>query len=75
MGNIREINEGALVRIHFSPYSPTVTRWVKKYDGTIHRVSKVVAYKIGAYYQLEGVVGKNNVPFSFTRSELELVRK
>lgn len=74
MAKHREINEGTRVMVRFNPLSPTMTQSVRKCDRSVRRVSKVVTLGVSSYYQLEGVVGKNNVPFSFTKDDLEVVR-
>jgi hypothetical protein len=63
-----------MVVVRYNPLTSATNVAALKYADTIHRVSKVVETPLGAYYELEGVTGKNNVPYAFARSDLELVK-
>lgn len=73
MGRIG-ISKGTLVVVRYNPLTSATNVAALEYADTIHRVSRVVETKLGPYYELEGVTGKNNVPFSFTKDDLEVVR-
>lgn len=68
------IAKGTKVVVRYNPITSATNVAARKYDGTIHRVSKVVALPLGKYYELEGVTGPNGVPYGFCRDELEVVR-
>lgn len=68
------IAKGTMVVVRYNPLTSALNVAALEYNNTIHRVSKVVETKLGLYYELEGVTGKNNVPYAFTRGDLELVK-
>lgn len=68
------IAKGTMVVVRYNPLTSAPNVAALEYNNTIHRVSKVVETKLGLYYELEGVTGKNNIPYAFTRSDLELVK-
>ena len=68
------IAKGTKVVVRYNPLTSATNVAALKYADTIHRVSRVVETPLGAYYELEGVTGKNDVPYAFTRSDLELVK-
>lgn len=68
------IAKGTMVVVRYNPLMSATNVAALKYADTIHRVSRVVETPLGLYYELEGVTGKNNVPFAFTRGDLELVK-
>ena len=74
MGRIG-ISKGTMVVVRYNPLTSATNVAALKYADTIHRVSKVVETKLGPYYELEGVTGKNNVPYAFTRGDLELMKE
>lgn len=74
MGRGISIAKGTMVVVRYNPLTSAPNAAALEYNNTIHRVSKVVKTKLGLYYELEGVTGKNNVPYAFTRSDLELVK-
>jgi hypothetical protein len=63
-----------MVAVRYNPLTSATNVAALKYADTIHRVSRVVETKLGPYYELEGVTGKNDVPYAFTRGDLEVVR-
>lgn len=66
------IYEGAFVTIRIPPYNQ-MPDGMKRYDNTIHRVSRVRDYGAwGKTYELEDVVGRNGVPYTWTKDELRL---
>ena len=76
MSNKYGLHKGSMVAIHFNPLSNfTRPQYVtKRYDGTIHRVSRVVNHdNQGAYFELEDVVSRKGVPYGFTIDELRKV--
>lgn len=76
MSNKYGLRKGSLVAIHFNPLSRfTRPDYVTRhFNGTIHRVSKVVNYhQWGTYFELEGVVSRKGVPYGFTIDELKKV--
>lgn len=74
MSRGRAIAKGTMVVVRYNPLMSATNVAALKYADTIHRVSRVADTKLGKYYELEGVTGKNNVPFSFTKDDLEVVR-
>lgn len=78
MSNKYGLHKGSLVAIHFNLRSNFMrSQYVtKRFDKTIHRVSKVVNYdNQGAYFELEGVVSRKGVPYGFTIDELKKVER
>ena len=74
MSRGKSIAKGTMVVVRYNPLMAATNVAARKYDGTIHRVSRVVETRLGPYYELEGVTGKNEAPYAFTRGDLEIMK-
>lgn len=65
---------GTLVEVLYDPLDKVPNIATRKFRGTQHRISKRLDYGArGVMFELEGVVGKNDVPYVFLAQELKVL--
>lgn len=70
----RIYNIGTLVKVVYDPDEKVPNIAAKKYEGTVHSISK--RYDYGAYgvlLELDGAVSDKGVPYVFGVNDLEIV--
>ena len=74
MAGKRTYDVGTLVEVLFDPLDKVPNVATRIYAGTQHRISRRIEYgAYGTLFELEDVVGKNDVPYVFTTHELKII--
>lgn len=70
----RAYEVGTLVEVLYDPLDKVPNIAAKKFRGTQHKISRRLDYGArGVMFELEDVVGENDVPYVFLMQELKIV--